>query len=173
MPLRGGNVACRSRTAMASALSAAIFDMDGVVTRTAELHAQAWKAVFDEVLRARATAHGVPFRPFDEASDYLSYVDGRPRQDGVRNFLSARGIELPEGTAGDEPSLATIQSIAKRKDQLFERTLRRDGARVYESTLALICELHGAGVLTGIVTSSRHGREVLRRAGSSGLFDAR
>lgn len=95
---------------MAAKLAAAIFDMDGVVTRTAEPHAEAWKAVFDEALRAWATAHGVPFRPFDEVSDYLSYVDGRPRQDGVRNFLSARGIELPEGTAGDEPSLATVQA---------------------------------------------------------------
>ena len=157
---------------MALQLSAAIFDMDGVVTRTAELHAEAWKAVFDEVLRAWATGHGVQFRPFDEVADYLSYVDGRPRQDGVRNFLTARGIELPEGTAGDEPSLATIQAIAKRKDALFERTLRRHGARVYDSTLALIFELHGVGVRTGIVTSSRHGREVLQRAGIGGLFDA-
>lgn len=158
---------------MASALAAAIFDMDGVVTRTAELHAAAWKAVFDEALRAWATARDVPFRPFDAISDYLSYVDGRPREDGVRNFLSARGIDLPEGTAGDEPGRATVQAIAKRKDALFEHTLRRKGARVYDSTVALISALRAVGIRTGIVTSSRHGREVLRRAGIEGLFDAR
>ena len=158
---------------MASGLAAAIFDMDGVVTRTAELHAAAWKAVFDEVLRARAAAHGVPFRPFDEISDYLSYVDGRPREGGVRSFLRARGIEMPEGTADDELDLTTIQAIAKRKDALFEQTLRREGARVYDSTVALISALRAVGIRTGIVTSSRHGREVLQRAGIDGLFDAR
>jgi HAD superfamily hydrolase (TIGR01509 family) len=158
---------------MASELKAAIFDLDGVVTRTAELHAEAWKTVFDEVLRARATAHGVALRPFDEVSDYLSYVDGRRRQDGVRNFLSARGIELPEGTGRDAPGLATVQGIAKRKDVLFEGKLSRDGVRVYDSTLALISGLRAIGVRTGIVTSSRHGREVLQRAGIDGLFDAR
>src|SRR6185437_206699 len=161
------------RGAMASQLAAAIFDMDGVVTRTAELHAEAWKAVFDEVLRACATAHDVPLRPFDEVLDYLSYVDGRPRQDGVRNFLTARGIELPEGTARDEPGIATVQAIARRKDATFERTLRREGARVYDSTLALLSALRAVGVRTGIVTCSRHGREVLQRAGIGGLFDAR
>ena len=158
---------------MASQLAAAIFGMDGVVTRTAELHAEAWKAVFDEVLRACATAHDVPLRPFDEVLDYLSYVDGRPRQDGVRNFLTARGIELPEGTARDEPGIATVQAIARRKDATFERTLRREGARVYDSTLALLSALRAVGVRTGIVTCSRHGREVLQRAGIGGLFDAR
>lgn len=158
---------------MASTLAAAIFDMDGVVTRTAEVHAEAWKSVFDEVLRTWATAHGVPFRPFDEVADYLTYVDGRPRQDGVRNFLTARGIELPGGTAGDEPGLATVQAVAKRKDALFERALRRDGARVYDSTLALISALRAVGIVTGIVTSSRHGRVVLQCAGIDGLFDAR
>jgi alpha,alpha-trehalose phosphorylase len=158
---------------MATTLAAVIFDVDGVVTRTAEMHAEAWKTVFDEVLRTWATAHGVPFRPFDEISDYLTYVDGRPRQEGVRNFLAARGIELPGGAVGDEPGLATMHAIAKRKDALFERTLRRDGARVYGSTLTLISALRAVGVVTGIVTSSRHGRVIMRCAGIDGLFDAR
>ncbi|HXS27092.1 MAG TPA: HAD-IA family hydrolase, partial [Steroidobacteraceae bacterium] len=147
--------------------------MDGVVTRTAELHATAWKAVFDEVLREWAAKHAAPFRAFDSGSDYLSYVDGRPRDAGVRNFLASRGIELPEGAPDDDPSRSTVHGIAKRKDALFGQALRRDGARVYESTLALVRALRGRGVRTGIVTSSRHGREVMRIARIEALFDAR
>ena len=160
-------------TPMHGALQAVIFDMDGVLTRTAELHAAAWKEVFDQLLRSQAKARGMPFVPFDADSDYLTYVDGRSRMDGTRNFLDARGIELPEEAQPDAPGLGSIEAIAKHKDALFTEALRRDGARVYESTLQLIQALRGQAVRTGIVTSSRNGREVLRRAGVEALFDAR
>ncbi|MGH7105216.1 MAG: HAD-IA family hydrolase, partial [Acetobacteraceae bacterium] len=160
-------------TAMQSALEAVIFDLDGVLTRTAELHAAAWKEVFDQLLHCQAKARGMPFVPFDADSDYLTYVDGRSRTDGARNFLDARGIGLPEEAHPDASGLASIEAIAERKDALFTDTLRRDGARVYGSTLQLIQALRREAVRTGIVTSSRNGREVLRRAGVEALFDAR
>lgn len=156
-----------------SSLAAVIFDMDGVVTRTAELHAAAWKETFDEFLRQHAATSGTPFRPFDARADYLTYVDGRPRAEGVRSFLAARDIELAERDPADPPEAATVQGLARRKDALFAQTLRREGVQVYPSTLDLIRALRGRGVRTGIVTSSRHGREVLARAGIEDLFDAR
>ncbi|MGH7057729.1 MAG: beta-phosphoglucomutase family hydrolase, partial [Acetobacteraceae bacterium] len=158
---------------MQSPLEAVLFDMDGVLTRTAELHAAVWKEVFDQLLRSHAEAHGTPFVPFDAASDYLTYVDGRSRREGARNFLESREIELSEKAPPDAPGLASVEAIAKHKDALFTDALRRDGARVYDSTLQLIRALRGQAVRTGIVTSSRNGREVLRRAGVEALFDAR
>jgi beta-phosphoglucomutase family hydrolase len=150
-----------------------LFDLDGVVTRTARLHAGAWAELFDDFLRARATASGEPFRPFDADADYLAYVDGKPRAEGVRSFLAARGISLDEGDAADRPDAATIHSLGARKDALFTTRLRRDGVDVFASTLALIHALRAQGVKTGVVTSSRNGREVLRAAGITALFDAR
>jgi beta-phosphoglucomutase family hydrolase len=156
-----------------SSIAAAIFDMDGVVTHTAELHAAAWKAVFDTVLREYSARTGAPFHPFDIRADYLTYVDGRPRTEGLRSFLGARGIEVPEGDSNDSPELTTLRGLAKRKDSLFEQALRREGAQVYPSTIALIHALRDRGIRTGIVTSSRHGREVLQRAAIESLFDGR
>lgn len=146
---------------MESGFGAAIFDMDGVVTRTAGLHAAAWKALFDELLRER---EGSRFRPFDERADYLAYVDGKPRQAGVESFLRARGIAASE---------AEKARLADRKDGLFELALREHGVETFPSTLALIRKLRGRGVKIGVVTSSRHGRDILHRAGISRSFDAR
>jgi alpha,alpha-trehalose phosphorylase len=146
---------------MESGFGAAVFDMDGVVTRTAGLHAAAWKALFDELLRSR---EGPGFRPFDERADYLAYVDGKPRQAGVESFLRARGI-----TASAEEKAR----LAERKDGLFELALTGHGVETFPSTLSLIRRLRSAGVKIGVVTSSRHGREILHRAGISRLFDAR
>src|SRR5580658_6273052 len=98
---------------------AAVFDLDGVLTETAEIHAAAWKQLFDEFLAERAAAAGTAFQPFDVASDYLAYVDGRPRSDGVRTFLAARGITLPEGEPGDPPDAVTIRSLGAKKDAYF------------------------------------------------------
>jgi beta-phosphoglucomutase family hydrolase len=151
---------------------AVIFDMDGVVTRTADLHAAAWKELFDEFLRPHSTATGVPFRAFDPHADYLTYVDGRPRYEGVRGFLASRGIELPEGGPTDPPAAQTIYSLGKRKDALFEKALREHGVQIYASTLALIRALRDQGIRTAIVTSSRHGREVLKAVEIEKLFDA-
>jgi beta-phosphoglucomutase family hydrolase len=139
---------------------AAIFDMDGVITRTASLHAGAWKELFDAYLRER----GGRFEPFDERADYRAYVDGKPRIEGVRSFLRARGIELSEQEQ---------RELAARKDALFERRLRERGVETYASTVALVEALRAGGVKTGVVTSSRHGREVLHSAGIAALFDAR
>jgi beta-phosphoglucomutase family hydrolase len=139
---------------------AAIFDMDGVITRTARLHAAAWKELFDAFLAGR----GGVFEPFDARAEYRAYVDGKPRIEGVRSFLQARGIELTE-----EEQV----KLAARKDVLFEQRLREQGVETFGSTLRLIEALHDLTVRTGVVTSSRHGREILQAAGIDKLFDAR
>ncbi len=152
---------------------AVIFDLDGVVTRTAGLHAAAWRELFDPFLRQHSLASGAPFRAFDVEADYLSFVDGRPRYDGARTFLASRGIEIPEGDPADPPEASTIHGLGKRKDALFERLLHRVGVNVYASSIALVRALREEGIRTGTVTSSRHGREVLRSAGIESLFDKR
>jgi alpha,alpha-trehalose phosphorylase len=150
---------------------AAIFDMDGVVTRTADLHAAAWKELFDAYLTERKARGDAGFQPFEIKTDYLAYVDGKPRHEGVRSFLASRGLALPEGDPGDAPDKETIHGLAARKDELFQRKLHASGAAVYTATVALIQQLRAAGVRIGLVTSSRHGREVLARAGVTELFD--
>jgi beta-phosphoglucomutase family hydrolase len=155
------------------AFDAVLFDLDGVVTRTARLHAAAWAELFDDFLRRRAAERGEPFRPFDPAADYLAHVDGKPRYEGVRSFLAARGIALPEGEPGDGPDAATVHGLGGRKDALFMARLRRDGVDVFGSTVDLIRALRARGVKTAVVTSSRNGRELLRAAGIEDLFDAR
>lgn len=148
---------------MGPSFQAAIFDMDGVITRTAGLHAAAWKELFDDLLRRRAR-DGEPYRPFDERAEYRAYVDGKPRREGIRGFLRARQITLSEEEQED---------IAKRKDALFERRLREQGVETFASTLTLVEALRAREVKTGVVTSSRHGREILEAAGIAALFDAR
>jgi beta-phosphoglucomutase family hydrolase len=152
---------------------AVIFDMDGVITRTATLHAWAWKRTFDEFLARREAGGGGTQAPFDIDADYLKYVDGKPRHEGVRSFLAARGIALPEGHPADGPEAATVHGLGGRKDALFVDRMRRDGVEVFGSTIALIRALREAKQKTGVVTSSRNGREVLRGAGIEDLFDAR
>ena len=152
---------------------AIIFDMDGVITRTATLHAWAWKRTFDEFLARHETPGGERHPPFDIDADYLRYVDGKPRHEGVRSFLAARGIELAEGGPTDGPEAATVHGLGGRKDALFVDRMRRDGVDVFASTIALIRILRGRGQKTAVVTSSRNGREVLRGAGIEDLFDAR
>jgi alpha,alpha-trehalose phosphorylase len=152
---------------------AVLFDLDGVVTRTARLHAAAWKALFDEFLRRRSVAGGEPFQPFDPEGDYVTYVDGRPRHEGVRSFLAARGVTVPEGAPTDGPDAVTVHGLGERKNALFTDRLRRDGVEVFASAVALIRSLRAQGVKTAVVTSSRNGREVLRAADLEDLFDAR
>ncbi len=164
-------VAALNRPARPPAFEAVIFDMDGVVTRTAGLHAAAWKELFDDFLRRRAA--GGEWKPFDARSDYLAYVDGRPRHEGVRHFLAARGIELPEGDPADDARALTVHGLGKRKDELFERELARAGVETFASTVALIRALRAQGVKTAVVTSSRHGGEIIAAAGLQDLFDAR
>lgn len=147
--------------ATSSGLQAAIFDMDGVITRTDRLHAAAWKSTFDDLLRGRAGQDGT-WQPFDERAEYRAYVDGKPRKEGVRTFLRARGIILPEHE---------LESIAERKDATFEHLLREEGVQTYASTLALIGAIRANRIRTAVVTSSRHGHEILRSAGITSLFD--
>jgi beta-phosphoglucomutase family hydrolase len=154
-------------------LDAVIFDMDGVVTQTAVVHASSWKKLFDAFLRERSEETGEPFVPFDEHGDYERYVDGKNRYDGVRSFLASRGIELPEGSPDDPPGSDTVQALGNDKDTYFLEQVRTDGVRPYESTVQLIRELRERGVAIGLVSASRNAEEVLAGAGVLELFDAR
>jgi alpha,alpha-trehalase len=155
-----------------STIRAVIFDMDGVVTDTASVHAAAWKQLFDEFLLERA-GEGGTFEPFDTVTDYLPYIDGKPRYDGVRSFLASRGIALPEGTRDDPPDRETVCGLGNRKDAYFLERLHRDGARAYPSTVALIRRLGDLGKGSAIISASRNMTEVLRAAGVFDLFDVR
>ena len=147
---------------MGHSVAAAIFDLDGVITRTAQLHAAAWKALFDDFLQRHAPP-GQALRPFDAQEDYLAYVDGKPRREGIRSFLASRGIEANEQAQ---------EELAQAKNALFERRLEEEGVATFASTLDLIKSMRVAGVKTAVVSSSRHGREILRSAGIEALFDA-
>ena len=154
-------------------LDAVIFDMDGVVTETATVHAAAWKKLFDAYLRERAAATGGEFVPFDEHGDYERYVDGKNRYDGVRSFLASRGISLPEGSPGDPPGCDTVCAMGNDKDTYFLADVRENGVRPYESTIRLIRDLRDKGIAIGLVSASSNAQEVLAGAGAADLFDAR
>lgn len=153
-------------------IDAALFDMDGVITKTMRVHRAAWAALFDEFLRRRAAARGEPFVPFDPERDYLEYVDGKPRYEGVRSFLASRGIELPSGRPDDPPDAETICGLGNRKNGYFRQRLERDGVEVYEAAVAFARALRVRGVRLAVVTSSKNCTLVLERAGLAGLFDA-
>ncbi|MBV7694665.1 HAD family phosphatase [Streptomyces sp. TRM70350] len=149
---------------------ACLFDLDGVVTKTAVVHAAAWKETFDAFLRER---EGADFRPFDPVADYDEYVDGRPRADGVRTFLAARGIHLPEGGPGDPPDAATVHGVGNRKNDLLLERIRTGGVEAYDGTLRYIAAVRAQGLRTAIVSSSANCRDVLRAIGAEDLFDVR
>ncbi|MGA8039402.1 MAG: trehalose-phosphatase [Acidimicrobiia bacterium] len=153
-------------------LQAVVFDMDGVVTDTAESHARSWKDVFDEYLRQRSKRTGEPFREFGQA-DYLEYVDGKPRYDGVRSFLASRGIHIPEGKPSDPIDAETICGIGNLKNHRFLESLQVEGASAYLSTVQLVKELERRGIATAVISSSRNMDEVLSAADASDLFRAR
>lgn len=148
---------------------ACLFDLDGVVTRTAVVHAAAWKEAFDAFLRER----GGDQRPFDAVADYDEYVDGRPRADGVRTFLASRGIELPEGTPDDPPGAQTVNGLGNRKNALVLEKIRTEGVQPYEGTLRYIDAVRAAGLKTAIVSSSANTVDVLRSIDAEHLFDVR
>lgn len=149
---------------------AVIFDLDGVITETASVHARAWKQMFDEYLAARAGLRGEPFREFVHAHDYLSYVDGKPRYQGVEAFLASRGIRLPFGSPADPAGAETICGLGNRKNELFNRSVETAGIKVYASSLALIHALHAAGRKAGLATSSRNSALVLKKTQTAALF---
>ncbi|MER5396168.1 beta-phosphoglucomutase family hydrolase [Streptomyces sp. NPDC002599] len=148
---------------------ACLFDLDGVITRTAVVHAAAWKRTFDDFLRER---DGDGFRPFDDA-DYAAYVDGLPRADGVRSFLASRGIELPDGTPDDPPDRTTVHGLGNRKNDLLLDMIRNDGVEAYDGTLRYIEAVRAHGLRTAVVSSSANCRDVLRSVGAEALFDVR
>jgi beta-phosphoglucomutase family hydrolase len=147
--------------------------MDGVLTRTAEVHAAAWKDMFDEFLQRHAARTGAPFVPFDPVVDYDRYVDGRPRDDGTREFLRSRGIDLPEGDPADPPGADTVAGLSNRKNDLVLARIRSQGVRPYPGSVRFVEEARRAGLGTAVVSSSANTAEVLASAGLSHLVDER
>ncbi len=156
-----------------SHISACLLDLDGVLTETAVLHAEAWKQAFDELLARRAAEAGGALVPFDPVADYDEYVDGRPREDGTRTFLRARGIELPEGRGEDAPGTETVHGIANRKNDLVLALMAERGVAVYPGSLRFVHEARRLGLATAVVSSSANTAAVLQAAGIERLFDVR
>ena len=168
-----------------SAYDAVVFDLDGVVTQTSAVHAAAWKRLFDAYLAGRAAKEGAParrrrparaadpLRPFDPEADYARYVDGKPRYDGVRDFLASRGIELPMGDPSDPPEAETVCGLGNRKNDLFNAEVREHGVKTYPSTVELIHHLHDAGIKVGLMSSSKNTAMVLDVTGITDLFEVR
>lgn len=152
---------------------AVIFDLDGVITRTASVHSAAWKQMFDEFLRAYAQESGAPFREFTHADDYLPYVDGKPRYKGVTSFLESRGIELPYGDPSDSPDQRTVCGLGNRKNALFNEMIAQGNVEVFSSTVDFIKELREKGIKVGVASSSKNAKAVLDAAGLTELFDTR
>lgn len=152
---------------------ALIFDLDGVITQTASLHARAWKQLFDEFLARQTAEAGRKLAPFDAEADYRRYVDGKARIAGVLSFLAARGIAVPMGAPQDGPEEGTAHGLASRKDQYFVELLGREGVRVFTSAPPLLNEARRRGMWTAVASSSHHCGEILRAGGLTALFDVR
>jgi beta-phosphoglucomutase family hydrolase len=152
---------------------ACLFDLDGVLTRTATVHASAWKQTFDAFLRRRAERTGESWVPFDAVGDYDRFVDGRSRADGTRSFLASRGIELPEGGSDDSPDVETVHGVANRKNATLLRRIRQDGVQPYSGSVKYVRAAREAGLRRAVVSSSANCRDVLIAAGIEDLFEAR
>jgi beta-phosphoglucomutase family hydrolase len=161
------------RLGLPSQIRACLFDLDGVLTQTARVHAAAWKEMFDAFLRDRAGRTGEKLVPFDPVADYDTYVDGKPRYDGVRSFLASRGIRLPEGDPSDPPSAETVYGLGNRKNELVLAMLKRDGVQVYEGSVRYVRAVRDAGLHRAVVSASANCREVLQAAGIEDLFEVR
>lgn len=144
---------------------ACLFDLDGVLTDTASVHTRAWKAMFDAYLSARSERTGEPFVPFDPVDDYLRFVDGRKRDDGVRTFLASRNITLPDGTDDDPPDAETVHGLGNRKNEAFHLTLQTDGVDVFEGSRRYLAAVTAAGLATAVVSASANAGEVLAITG--------
>ncbi len=154
-------------------MRACLFDLDGVLTDTAEIHAAAWKEMFDAYLMARAKQTGTPYVCFDAGADYGTYVDGKTRADGTRSFLQSRGIDLPATAPPDQVGAASITSLGDAKNAILMKRIRRDGVRPYPGSVRYVRAVRSAGLLTAVVSSSANCAEVLRAAGLADLFQAR
>ena len=147
-----------------------LFDLDGVITRTALVHAKAWKDTFDSYLRARSAETGEPFIEFDAGDDYNLHVDGKPRATGVRDFLASRGITLPEGTHDDPVDAQTVNGVGNLKNAAVQRRIHEDGVEVYDGSVRYVRTAIDAGLQTAVVSSSANTREVLTVTGLLDLF---
>jgi beta-phosphoglucomutase family hydrolase len=152
---------------------ACLFDLDGVLTETATLHAAAWKEMFDGFLRRRAAQTGEAPVPFDADADYDEYVDGKPRYDGVRSFLVSRGIELPEGKPSDPPDAETVCGLGNKKNELVLRLMRERGVSAYEGSVRYLEAVRRASLRSAVVSSSANAGDVLVAAGIDRFFEAR
>jgi beta-phosphoglucomutase family hydrolase len=152
-------------------IRACLFDLDGVLTQTAGVHAAAWKELFDAYLQARAERTGEAFVPFDPVNDYDAYVDGKPRADGTRSFLASRGISLPEGTPADPPGAETIQGLSNRKNEILLQRLRTVGVHVYPGSVRYVEAVRQAGLRCAVVSASANTHDVLAAAGIANQFE--
>ena len=152
---------------------AVLFDLDGVLTATAKVHAVSWKRMFDEFLSQRSKDKNEPFVPFEIDTDYKHYVDGKPRLEGVCSFLQLRGIELLDGSPDETVKEGTVYSLGKRKDEIFHSILQSDGVEVYETSVAWVSYLRSQEIKTAVVSSSRNCEAVLKAANITDLFEAR
>jgi beta-phosphoglucomutase family hydrolase len=164
------NYALTNPLGLPDQVRACLFDLDGVITQTAQVHAQAWKDTFDTFLQARAKATGQPFVAFDIGADYEQFVDGKPRLDGTRSFLESRGIVLPEGAPDDLPGAATIQGLSNDKNDRVLRLLAA-GIVVYGGSVRYVRAARARGLRTAVVSSSKNTMAVLSTANLIGLFD--
>jgi beta-phosphoglucomutase family hydrolase len=158
--------------ALPEGITACLFDLDGVLTRTAKIHAAAWTEMFDAFLRDRARKTGEPFRPFTLA-DYAAHVDGKLREDGVRAFLASRGIALPEGSVDDLPTAQTVHGLGRRKNDLVLHLIRQRGVEVYEGSVRFVEAVREAGLRRAVVSASKNTPEVLEVTGLADLFEVR
>jgi beta-phosphoglucomutase family hydrolase len=154
-------------------VTACLFDLDGVLTQTAKVHAAAWKQMFDDFLRDWSRRTGQPFVPFDPVADYDKYVDGTPRLDGTRSFLASRGIELPDGSEDDPPDAETVHGLSNRKNQIVLKRIRTDGVEAYEGSVRYVRAVRDAGLRRAVVSSSANAHDVLVAAGIEDLFEVR
>jgi len=155
------------------AVRGCLFDLDGVITKTAKVHDAAWTEMFDSFLRDWSSATGTRFVPFDSVKDYEQYIDGKPRLEGTRSFLTSRGIELPEGNEDDPPGAHTIDGLSNRKNQIFLAKIRSEGVEVYEGSVRYVRAAADAGMPRAVVSSSANCRDILAAAHIEDLFDAR
>src|SRR3954467_1611122 len=161
------------RLGLPRTIRACLFDLDGVLTRTACVHATAWKEMFDAFLRDRAAESEEPLVPFDPVADYGEYIDGKLRYDGVRSFLASRGIELPEGAATDWPDANTVHGLGNRKNELVLSLIRTKGVDVYDGSVRYVRATGDAGLRRAVVSASANTRDVLEATGIADLFEVR
>ncbi len=152
-------------------IHALLFDLDGVLTQTAKVHAAAWKATFDDFLKQRAEESGDTFVPFDLHDDYDDYVDGKPREDGVRDFLKSRDIELPEGKPDDPPDAQTVHGVGNNKNERVLKLIHDDGVQPYDGSVRYLEAVQAAGFARAVVSSSANCRDVLKAAGIDHFFE--